>query len=99
MQPELDRSHWIMYCQICLYTKLANRNNWTLNNIRGPSIYVVITAVWTVLVNSCNLELQHFKIFNDWECNWHLKYMLDVQSFINPCEDGTLVLKHFLFDM
>ena len=56
---------------VCTH-KPENRNNWTLNNIRGLSIYVVITAVWTVLVNSCNLELQHFKIFNDRVRNWHL---------------------------
>jgi hypothetical protein len=37
--------------------KPENVNNRDLNNTSSPLMYVVITAVWTVLVNICNLEL------------------------------------------
>jgi len=71
---------------VCTH-KLENGNSWDLNNTRGPSIYAVFTAVWTVMVNSfnCNI-LRFFKM----EGNWHLKYMLDIRSFvfINPVKMG-----------
>jgi hypothetical protein len=44
---------------VCIQ-KLENINSWDLNNTRGPSMYVVITAVWTVLVNICNCNILRF---------------------------------------
>jgi hypothetical protein len=85
---------------VCIH-KLENINNWDLNNTSSPLMYVVITAEWTVLVNVCNLELYHFKVFNDGEGNWHLQYRLDIRFvvFNKPCEDGNLVLKHIVVVM
>jgi hypothetical protein len=40
---------------VCIH-KLENKNNWDLNNTSGPLLYVVITAVWAVLVNIFNLK-------------------------------------------
>ena len=59
-----------------------------------------------VLLLQCGLYLLTFVIsnFNIWRLNsydenegdWHLKYVLDIRSFVcnKLHEDGTLVLKH-----
>jgi hypothetical protein len=74
-------------------------------NRTGQLLYgVVITAIWAVLVNSCNLESYHFKTFisdDESEGDWQLNYVLNVRSFVcnKPCEDGTLVLKYIVVGM
>jgi hypothetical protein len=74
-------------------------------NRTGQLLYgVVITAVWALLVNCCNLELYHFKIFNcddDFEGDWQLNYLLNLRFFVcnKPCEDRTLVLKYIVVGM
>ena len=51
------RSHWILYCQRCLYTQPRKYKQLGKCNRRVPLLYaVVITAIWAVLVIICNLE-------------------------------------------
>jgi hypothetical protein len=67
----------------CLFTQPRKYKQLVWYNTRGPLLFgVVNTAVWTVLVIICNLELLHFKTFNEREVDWHWQYVMDIQSFI-----------------
>ena len=44
---------------VCIH-KLENMNSWDLNNTRGTIMLVVITAVLTVLVSSCDCNILRY---------------------------------------
>jgi hypothetical protein len=89
---------------VCIHNP-ENNNNWV--HITEEAHYCMVLLLHQgglVLFNICNLEFQHFKTFNSCDeskGDWHLKYVLDILSFVfdEPCEDGTLVLKRVVVCM
>ena len=69
-------SHWIMYCQRCLYTQAGKYKQLGLKWHKKPINVCCysITAVWTAVVNSCNCNILRFlmtgRVTGTWSTCW-----------------------------